>query len=353
MPVDGLNLKWAKRMAQRAICWAVALALVAGCGESIPPTPQQLVNMGRFDEAIQTSTQSLRANPRDAEAYLYRGRAYHCRNAEGDLARAVDDFTASIGISPKGSEAYYSRAIAYRDQGLADKSAADVRLARQFDTRLQEIYSEIPAVTLPTTTDREKTSEVAEETPSAEDASEGEAEIGTRSQAERRRAQKNAANAAARPEIAPFDVKAPAPTKTKAQILESVRKQESGLSSIWEDDFLSDDALLDKQTTPPGKTGAGSRARTGERSRVDSERFPDGPSSPFQPRGPGMAAPGLQSPSQRPLQSPFPQRSPRPTGFVDEQPLGTQRAPSRTLYNNPYSVPTVRPPGAYHDDFNP
>lgn len=340
-------------MSRRAVCWAVALVLVAGCGESTPPSPRQLVGMGRFDEAIEAGTQSLRANPRDAEAYLYRGRAYHCRNADGDLARAVADFTASIDLAPKESEAYYSRALAYRDQGLADKSAADVRLARQFDPRLQEIYAELPSAALFSTAEKEGTSATADEKSNAEDASESEPENGTRTQAERREAQKKAVSSATTQAIAPFDVKPTVGAKTKQQILESVRKQEQAQALTWEDEFLSDEELLnEQQVAPPGKTGTPSHPRSGQRSRVDADRITDGPSSPFRPRLPSMSGPGVQTPAQRPVQSPFPQRAPRPTGFVDE-PLGTGRAPGRTLYDNPYSVPTVRPPGAYHDDFRP
>ena len=112
-------------MMHRAVYLGVALALVTGCGRLISPEPEQLVNMGRFDEAIEVCTQSIRANPRDAGAYLYRGRAYHCRNSGDDLQRAIADFTESISIAPKEPEAYYSRALAYRDLGDTEKSAAD------------------------------------------------------------------------------------------------------------------------------------------------------------------------------------------------------------------------------------
>src|SRR3990172_2406650 len=102
-------------MVQRVLYVAAVLALAIGCGQSDPPTPAQLVHMGQFDEAIHACTQAIRANPRDAQAYLYRGRAYHCRNAPGDLELAVADFSDSIGLAPKDPEAYYSRALAHRD----------------------------------------------------------------------------------------------------------------------------------------------------------------------------------------------------------------------------------------------
>jgi len=79
-------------MARRLLAIAMLIS-VAGCGYSPPTTPQQLVQQGSYDQAIEACTQLLRANPRDSEAYLHRGRAYHCRNSEGDLSRAIADFS--------------------------------------------------------------------------------------------------------------------------------------------------------------------------------------------------------------------------------------------------------------------
>ena len=82
--------------------WAALVLLVAGCSSS-SNSPKQLVNEGRYDEAIELTTQEIGADPNDAQAYLHRGRAYHCRNSQGDIERAISDFStaaSSSGVRP-------------------------------------------------------------------------------------------------------------------------------------------------------------------------------------------------------------------------------------------------------------
>ncbi len=110
---------------RRFLLFAFMLMLLAGCGQSHSRTPTEealaYVNKGAYDKAIETCNEALKANPQDAEALLYRGRAYQFREGAGDLERAIADFTEAINIAPKGPEAYYSRSIAYRDQGDPNK----------------------------------------------------------------------------------------------------------------------------------------------------------------------------------------------------------------------------------------
>ncbi len=120
------------------------LLLVAGCGEPFPSTPAEqgaaYVRAGRYDDAIASYTEAIRLSPRDAEAYLYRGRAHHCRNQANDIELAIADFTQAIDITPKDPEPYYSRSLAYRDHGDAEKAQEDdvtarARSAHQRDVR--------------------------------------------------------------------------------------------------------------------------------------------------------------------------------------------------------------------------
>jgi hypothetical protein len=109
---------------------------------------------------------------------------------------------------------------------------------------------------------------------------------------------------------------------------------------------LADDEAPATDLLPPRKSDGLGLPKVGERSRGDTGRLRRSSIAPAQSP--------LQAQSERPLQSPFPQRPLRPTGFVEEQPLPTtSRTQPRRSFNSPYSVPTVHPPGAYHDDFNP
>jgi hypothetical protein len=335
-------------MAQRVFCVAAVLALAIGCGRSDPPTAAQLVHMGQFDEAIGACTQAIRENPRDAEAYLYRGRAYHCRNAPGDLELAVADFTESIGLAPKDSEAYYSRALAHRDQGHAQDAQDDEKLARQLDPRLQEVYAQWPSAELPAA------AKASEDEPSKDEPS-GDEETSTLGRgigyrAESRKERMNGSPAPGSAEPGPFGaatVPGGAGQRDRDKHLPLLMKPRYTLPSS-DDKPLADEETPAKDLSPPRKADGVGLRRTGERSRGDTGRL----------RGSSTATPGPQSPlqaqSERPLQSPFPQRPLRPTGFVEEQPLPTTSRPQpRRSVNNPFSVPTVHPPGAYHDDFNP
>src|SRR5262249_59143219 len=107
----------------------------------------------------------IRLEPRDAKAYLIRGRAYHCRNKPGDLEKAIADFSESIRIDPKQAEAFYSRSIAYRDQGDAEKSADDDKQARKNDGRVEETYSHLPEVGPPPPDSGDTATETAEKGP--------------------------------------------------------------------------------------------------------------------------------------------------------------------------------------------
>jgi hypothetical protein len=352
-------------MALRLLAIAAGLPLLIGCGQNAPVTPQQLVQQGNYDQAIEACTRALRANPRDAEAYLYRGRAYHCRNAEGDLSRAIADFSESILQDPKNSEAYYSRALAYRDQGQSKPAESDEQLARQLDPRIKEVYAQLPEYTAPPpkpgadpeAATAEKSKEAADE-PSLIKPVEDELQEFQRLKKRFEPLSAHTANDAE----APVD-----PT------LELLKKPTFRLPSE-----ATDGEHQPEPAAPPGggSAGAGPPRAAGAPGRTESgaatprpaasplETLP--PASPWrrrdsaapapipsQPYGGSTLYPGVTALPR----SPFPQRAPSPTGYVEpsspfaQQP---QRVQARPLYNNaPYNPQTVRPFGAYHSDYNP
>ncbi len=108
---------------------------------------------------------------------------------------------------------------------------------------------------------------------------------------------------------------------------------------------------------PRGAEGMRGESARGPNSSRGNESA--GPAAPGRPRGGRLSdLPRLPSP----VQSPFPQLPPRPTGFVEEQIQSPFRPQPRQTFNNPYAIPTinnrspiptVHPPGAYHEDYNP
>ncbi len=101
-------------------------------------------------------TEAIRIEPENADAYLFRGRAYQGRNGAGDIDAAINDFTTAIEIVPKDYEAYYSRSIAYRDRSDATQSEEDAALsradhikARELDPSVADTYATLPDFTAP------------------------------------------------------------------------------------------------------------------------------------------------------------------------------------------------------------
>jgi hypothetical protein len=139
-------------MTHRLLVSACLLAVVYGCGRESAPTDLTQaalyqVRSGQYDEAIVTASEAIRANPQAAAAYLYRGRAYQFRNAMGDHPRALADFSEAIRLAPESSDAYYSRALVYRDIGQTDLATADDAKARELDGLAKETYDQLPDLT--------------------------------------------------------------------------------------------------------------------------------------------------------------------------------------------------------------
>ena len=360
--------------ARRVFSILTMLALVAGCGESTPSTPAELglkhLGKGRYEQAIAACDEAIRLNPRDANAYLVRGRAYQFRNEKGDADRAIADFSESIRIAPKQTEAYYSRAIAYRDQGDAEKSLADESKARQLDASIGETYSHLPETTQPLgAVSLEKS---ADETgnPTTTEAAEPQAgDVLTESLRQRRQRELDAeeresgsagVGAVESPRNRTRDPlgldsqrsRRRANGETTDNRLTYDRNQPKGTSKRRADNDSKSWAMpLDSQDTVRQNRGCEGMRREGARGGTGSRwNEPSGPVAPDRSRGGRLSdLPRLPSP----VQSPFPQLAPRPTGFVEEAIQSPFNAQPRQTYSNPYAAPTVHPPGAYHDDFNP
>src|SRR5438270_205848 len=77
---------------------------------------------GEQDKAIADFTETIRLEPKYADAYYNRGLSYV---AKGDQHKAIADFTESIRLKPKFAIAHSYRAKAYRALGDEVKAASD------------------------------------------------------------------------------------------------------------------------------------------------------------------------------------------------------------------------------------
>jgi hypothetical protein len=359
---------------------AALLALAAGCGQSHPPTPTEqgmsLMRSGSYGEAIDAFSEAIRLNPRDAQAYLFRGRAYQCRNQSGDLDAAIGDFSSSIRFNPDDSEAYYSRAIAYRDRGTANKSKEDAAKSRlddltarrldgqtEFDD-LAETDTPLPpptplpfATTSTTTVDEDAAKDATKKAAEPKDAEAAEAPESTADLLRRLESEaaeiENNRKGTQRPRAgsAPGETRRSTPSREAgAAATGAVRNQRRAATYKVEDprDDLThrrtDDDLLLPVDRAPGerpiteydtpRRAAGSRAP-----RYSSEPL-------YGAGGSSRQVPGTESAVAPPVpqyRSPFPQRPPNPTGFNRMQGIEGTGVQPRPYYTAP-------PPGRVRDD---
>jgi carbon storage regulator CsrA len=85
---------------------------------------------GLYYDAIEAFEESIRLNPKIADAYLYRGNAYF---AEDDLGQAITDYGKAIMINPNLALAYHKRGLAYLEKSDVASSTADQQRAIQLD----------------------------------------------------------------------------------------------------------------------------------------------------------------------------------------------------------------------------
>ena len=337
-------------MAPRAISLLALLTLAVGCSRPLPSTPLErgevLLRSGDYDQALAALTEAVTQDPTSGRAHLLRGRAYHCRNAPGDIDTAVTDFTEAIRLNAKDHEALYSRSIAYRDLGKLAESKQDEVAARNLDEDAAREARSLPELSPPL---------LPFETPLAAEPS-------------------DATKAAADPED-----NESAEDLVKRLRSEAMRADDSGTTRSTEADDYLDELQGSSQGKESDSTFNRGSAASSAGNGSPSSANPGGAAAPWllpyqddpllNPRGPhsrvrGQSAagsqaparspyvtPGFQSPapgldaratggsSRSPYQSPIPQRAPRPTGYVPE-PLfpGAQPAAAPRLRTDPVEL---------------
>jgi tetratricopeptide (TPR) repeat protein len=110
------------------ILGAVAIQSCASADRAIQVEPsrmaheeaQALFTAGKYEESIETLDRAIELNPRNASAYVLRGKARLRQIDQGDGSqylketnKAFKDFNTAIQIYPLDFEAYYHRALAF------------------------------------------------------------------------------------------------------------------------------------------------------------------------------------------------------------------------------------------------
>ena len=78
------------------------------------------------DASIRNFTAMIKKNPKDANAYAKRGKAY---SGNKDYAKAMADYDKAVQLDPKIADAYVGRAVVYLMKKDYDKSWENVHKA--------------------------------------------------------------------------------------------------------------------------------------------------------------------------------------------------------------------------------
>lgn len=91
----------------------------------------------RLYQVIADSTEAIRLNLKDADAYINRGRAY---SEKDEFDRAIRDFTGVIRINPNDVDAYGNRGAAYVEKGEFDQAIGDFTEVIRLNPKEAEPY---------------------------------------------------------------------------------------------------------------------------------------------------------------------------------------------------------------------
>ena len=97
----------------------------------------ELCNNGKFDEAIATFNQGLKAQPDNAALYVYRARAKYAKNLNTE---ALADLNQAMKIDPNFAQAYNTRAQVYFTMEDFNKALTDLQKAQSLGFKVDPDY---------------------------------------------------------------------------------------------------------------------------------------------------------------------------------------------------------------------
>ena len=126
-------------------CWQAALAailLLPSLAASADPAAEAYkkglacFEKEQNDAAVAAFSEAIRLDPKNAEAFCGRGRAYGSKHAD----KAMADFNEAIRLNPKLAKAYRCRGVVYGSEGEYDKAIAELGEAIRYDPKYADAY---------------------------------------------------------------------------------------------------------------------------------------------------------------------------------------------------------------------
>jgi tetratricopeptide (TPR) repeat protein len=99
----------------------------------------QFPSWARYDQAIADFSEAIRLDPKNGDAYRYRGAAY---SSQMKYSQAIADFGEAIRLDPKDVNAYDDRGEVYQRLAQYDQAIADYSTAIRIDQEHSLIYQD-------------------------------------------------------------------------------------------------------------------------------------------------------------------------------------------------------------------
>lgn len=85
-------------------------------------------NNKEFDKAIADYNDAIRLDPKDSDAYYFRGLIW---TMKGEYDKSIANFDETIRLNPKDADAYFYRGHVWETKGNKGKAEADFAKAKE------------------------------------------------------------------------------------------------------------------------------------------------------------------------------------------------------------------------------
>lgn len=119
-----------------------SLFILTGWGKSDLQQGKDYFRAQQADKAIDSFTKAIQSNPKEQEAYFFRGATF---SAIGRFDQAIDDYSKVIELNPQHEKAYWSRGYCYQNKRMDDKAIADYTESLRLGTKMKSLVYELRA----------------------------------------------------------------------------------------------------------------------------------------------------------------------------------------------------------------
>jgi len=123
--------------------WVTIIAgflFLTGFGKSDLQEGKEYFRAKQAAKAIEAFTKAVQSNPKEQEAYFFRGATY---SAIGQFNQAIEDYTKTIELNPQNSEAYWSRGYCYANIRMDDKAITDYTVSLKLGTIMEALVYQL------------------------------------------------------------------------------------------------------------------------------------------------------------------------------------------------------------------